>query len=200
MASVVAAGLTANEFYDFVNLPSNRGRNFELERGEVVEMPPPGKLHGFVCGNVARLLGNYASLRGRGYICTNDSGVILERAPDTVRGIDVCFYDDAQTADDMERRYAEVPPIMAVEVMSPSDRINPMMQRVSQMLGSGVKMVWIVDPEARDVSVCRAERPAEVLCEDDELAVSDVLPGFRCRVAELFLLPASPGQAGRLNG
>ena len=117
--------MTAVEFFDWVHQPENRGRYFELERGEVVEMPPPGKYHGFVCGNVAGILRDYCIQNGRGYVCTNDAGVIVEQDPDTVRGPDVTFYDDDQTAADMERQYATVPPLLAVDVLSPNDRVNP---------------------------------------------------------------------------
>ena len=65
------------------------------------------------------------------------------------------FYEDAETADDMERQYAATAPLLAVEVLSAHDRVNATMRRVTQLLSRGVQMVWVVDPEARDVSVCR---------------------------------------------
>ena len=130
--------MTASEFFDWVHRPENRNRFFELDRGEVVEMPPPGKYHGFVCGNVAWILGDFARQRRKGYVCTNDAGVLVERDPDTVRGPDVTFYEDAQTIDDMDRQYAARPPLLAVEVLSPNDRINRTIRRITQMLHGGV--------------------------------------------------------------
>jgi Uma2 family endonuclease len=181
--------MTAEEFFRWVNLPDNCDLHAELERGRIVETPPAGKYHGFVCGNVSRILGNYAATRGRGYICTNDSGLIVERDPDTVRGPDVTFYNDSQTADDMERQYAAEPPILAVEVQSPNDRVNRTVLRISQMLQLGVEMVWLVDPETRDVSVYRPGKDPRVLQSDEELTGDDVLPDFRCTVAEFFRTP-----------
>lgn len=49
MATVAPKLMTAEEFYDWVHQPGNEDRLFELEEAEVVEMPPPRKLHGFVC-------------------------------------------------------------------------------------------------------------------------------------------------------
>src|SRR5436309_6980174 len=86
--------MTAEEFYDFCHLPENRDRHFELERGEVVEVSRPSILHGFVCANFARILGNYTFQRRKGYVCSNDAGVIWERGPDTVKGPDVFLYDE----------------------------------------------------------------------------------------------------------
>jgi Uma2 family endonuclease len=80
--------MTAAGFFDWVHRPENCGRWFELERGRVIEMPPPGERHGVVCGNISRILGNHMFQLGQGYVCTNDTGVVMETDPDTVRGID----------------------------------------------------------------------------------------------------------------
>lgn len=181
--------MTADEFFRWINLPENRDLHVELERGVVIEMPPPGKFHGFVCGNIAGILRDYAIRRGRGYVCTNDAGLIVERDPDTVRGPDVTFYDDNQTADTMDRQFAERPPELAVEVMSPNDRLNRTLLRISQMLDLGVRMVWVVDPETRDVSVYRPGQAHCLVAADQELNGDDALPEFRCLVSQFFQLP-----------
>jgi Uma2 family endonuclease len=181
--------LTASEFFEWVHRPENRNRFFELDSGEVVEMPPPGKLHGFVCGNVAGILRNFAIQRRKGYVCTNDAGVIVERDPDTVRGPDVTFYEDAQTIENMDRQYADRPPVLAVEVLSPDDRVNRVIRRITQMLHAGVGVVWLVDPEGRDVSVNRPGQDPILVREEQELSGDPALPDFRCRVADFFAVP-----------
>jgi Uma2 family endonuclease len=187
--SISTDRMTAEEFFRWIHLPENRDLHVELERGEIIEMPPPGKYHGFVCGNVARILGNYSVQQGRGYVCTNDAGLIVERDPDTVRGPDVTFCDDNQTAETMERQFAQRPPVLAVEVISPNDRLNRTVLRVSQMLNLGVQIVWVVDPETRDVSVYRPGQAPRLVRGDDELAGEECLPDFRCRASEFFQRP-----------
>ncbi len=190
--------MTAEDFFQWINLPENRDLHAELEQGEIVEMPPPGKYHGFVCGNVARILGNYAARRGRGYVCTNDAGLLVERDPDTVRGPDVTFYDDSQTAETMDRQFAERPPTLAVEVLSPNDRLNRTMLRISQLLRLGVQMIWVVDPETRDVNVYRAKQSSRLVPADEPLTGDEVLPDFRCLTSEFFHLPGqAPGLTSR---
>ena len=54
-------------------------KTFELERGEIVEMPSPGELHGVVCFLIVHLLGKYLFQRLRGYLCTNDTGLLVAR-------------------------------------------------------------------------------------------------------------------------
>ncbi|MCC7334163.1 MAG: Uma2 family endonuclease [Pirellulaceae bacterium] len=181
--------ITAEEFLDWVALPANRGRSFELRAGEVIEMPPAGKFHGFVCGNVAGILRNFAIARKKGYVCTNDAGVIVGRNPDSVRGPDVTFYEDEETADDMQRQYASVPPVLAVEVVSPWDRINDVMHRVAQLLSRGVQTVWVVDPEARDVSICRAGAEPLLVSDSAPVTAGQALADFSCPANEFFALP-----------
>jgi Uma2 family endonuclease len=181
--------LSADEFFDFVHRPENHDRFFELERGVIIEMPPPGELHGAVCGNVGWILGGYTRQRGRGYVCTNDTGVILETDPDTVRGIDVTLYDELLTYGELNPKYTRRLPKLAVEVLSPDDRPGKTMRRVSEFLRQGIPLVWVVDPEACDVTVHRPGKEPYVLGKDDEITGEDVLPDFRCRVADFFRLP-----------
>lgn len=194
MATVATETMTAAKFFEWVHRPENANRHFELEHGEVIEMPPPGKSHGFICGNIAAILWIFAASRGRGYVCTNDAGVIVGSDPDTVRGPDVTFYEDAQTLDDMERQYAAVPPLLAVEVMSPTDRINRVSIRISQLLRRGVRMVWVIDPEARDVSIYTLEHDPVLLTEKDTLVAEELLPGISIPVKDLFALPGQNKQ------
>lgn len=181
--------MTAEEFYDWVHSPAQANKWFELVRGEVIELPPPMKPHGFVCLNVGRILGNFTYQQGKGYLTGNGSGVILERGPDTVRGPDVAYYEDAQTFADLHPKHGEVPPRLAVEVLSPNDRLGRVNRKITDYLRSGVGLVWLIDPETRNVTVYRPGKEPYVVEEDQELTGEDVLPGFRCRVAEFFLLP-----------
>ena len=86
MASVATKLMTADEFYEWTHRAENRDRHFELEQGKVVERSRPGEKHGVVCHNVNYLFGGYLRQRRRGRVCANDTGLILQRNPDTVRG------------------------------------------------------------------------------------------------------------------
>jgi Uma2 family endonuclease len=197
MATVSTRLLSAEEFYEWVHRPENRDRCYELERGEIVEMSRPGKRHGLICANVTRILGNYAFERQKGYPCSNDTGVIVERNPDTVRGPDVLFFEDVSQIDQVEEKYGATPPLLAVEVLSPNDTHAKVSQRVREQLAFGTRLVWVLDPDARNVMVYQpGNRPGvveeKVVRESDELTGEEVLPDFRCRVAEFFRLPGQP--------
>lgn len=91
MATAESKLLTAEEFFDWTNRPENRDRHFELEEGEIVEMSRPGERHGVVCSNANGILWSYTRQLKQGYVCCNDTGLILKRGPDTVRGPDVAL-------------------------------------------------------------------------------------------------------------
>lgn len=191
--AMLPRSITADEFFDYCSRPENLGRFLELERGEVIELQPPTKPHGFVAGNVARVLGNYGAETGLGYVCTNDTGLLVERGPDTVRGPDVTFFSDDQDLDTMDRKYSTTVPRVVVEVISPTDRPKRVQRRVSEYLRLGVPLVWLIDPEDRHMTVYQAGEIPLVLEGTDELTGGGVLPGFRCRVADLLYRAGRPG-------
>jgi Uma2 family endonuclease len=189
MTTVATKPMTAEEFFEWANRPENRDRHFELERGEVVEVSRPGLPHGVVCSNVDWVLNGFARQRRRGYSCSNDAGVILERDPDTVRGPDLAFYDQEHRYDELTPKFSEQLPKLAVEVLSPNDRWGKVMRRITHFLNRGIPLVWLVDPEDRSVAVYRPGQLPQVLDENEELTGDDILPDLRCRIADFFFVP-----------
>ena len=189
MATVASKPMTAEEFFDWVNHPDNRDKYCELERGEIVEMTRQGIRHGFVCANVVRILQDFCIARKRGYVCCNDTGMVVERDPDTVRGPDVSLYEDAKTYQQLEIKWGENPALLTVEVLSPNDTMGKVMRRVGEQLRFGVKAVLVVDPDARNVTVHRSGQEPAIFEENQEFVIEDVLPGFHCRVADFFAFP-----------
>lgn len=187
--------MTAEEFYAWANRPENAGRWYELDRGEVIEVPPPKHLHGVVCWLISSLLAQYIARRGAGYACTNDTGIVVGRRPDTVRGADIMLFLESKTWDQLGRGYVEDIPNLIVEVLSPDDRPGKTNRRIEQYLRRGVPLVWLIDPEDRIVTVYRPNEFHKVLDETDELTGNGVLPEFSCRVADLFALPGQPPAA-----
>jgi Uma2 family endonuclease len=188
-AEAVTAGLmTAADFFTWLQRPENLGRHFELVRGEVVEVSRPSERHCLVCGNVTWWLGNYARQRRKGRVLPNDAGIILARDPDTVRGPDVVFFDDVLPYDQLNPKFIEGLPALAVEVLSPNDRIGKVLRRITELLKAGIRLLWIIDPEARDVTVYRPGKDPEFFDITQELTGEDVLPDLRCPVAELFFV------------
>jgi Uma2 family endonuclease len=186
--------MSADEFYDWVHLPENRDRHFDLVRGEVIEVSRPGEMHGVVCSNANWLMGSFMRQRRRGRVLSNDPGILLERDPDTVRGPDIAFFEDSRPYDELSPKWIEDTAALAIEVLSPNDRIGKLIRKITQYLQSGIQLVWVIDPDARDVTVYRKDKEPYVLDDSQELTGEDVLPDLRIRVADFFFVVEEPKQ------
>lgn len=175
--------MTAEEF-------AQSGREtdgYELVRGELLPMPPPGDRHGVVCVNAAFVLKSYVKALGHGTVMGNDSGIITRRTPDSVRGVDVAvFLRPSWPGQQAPEGYTTEPPDLAIEVRSPEQRWTEVLNKVSEYLVMGVRLVWVIDPRRQRVTVFQPDQEPATFAAENELDGGEVLPGFRCRVAELF--------------
>src|SRR5215212_197871 len=136
--------MTADEFYEFVHRPENDARWFELVRGEVIELPRPTRPHGLICANITFILSSYTRKVRKGYVCSNDTGVVLEHDPDTVRGPDVAYFEDVQRFEDLPEKWGDTQPRLVAEVLSPNDRADYINRKITDYLGNNVEVVWII--------------------------------------------------------
>jgi Uma2 family endonuclease len=184
MSTIARPQLLSAEEFQLLPEPKDGSRQ-ELVRGVVVTMPPPGVLHGVCCLKVGRVLGNFIDDHDLGVIASNDAGFISDRDPDTVRGPDLSFWSKSRIAE-IPSGYSRLAPDLAVEVVSPSDVFSKVQEKVRHYLDHGVRLVWLVNPEDRSVTVCKSKREMQILFDDDDIDGNDVLSGFRCKVADLF--------------
>jgi len=183
MATVQEKLLTIEEY---ARLPDD-GRPKELVRGRIVELNQPKARHGQVCVNLVLLYGSFARENEVGHVVSNDTGVITERDPDTLRGADVAFYSYAQVPKGrLPAEYLKVPPAVVFEVLSPDDRRPKVLGKVSEYLDVGVAVVCVVDPKKETVEVFRAEEPTESLSVHDELTLVEFAEQFRVPVDRIF--------------
>ena len=166
---------------------SSEGVRGELIRGVLYETMPTGHQHGTIVTNLVILLGNFIKSRKLGSLTASDSGVWLERDPDTVREPDIAYFPAAKIPpEETVAGYAEAVPDLVVEIVSPSDSRRGLTDKALMWLSFGVRLVWVVDPKRRTVDVHRANRPVVTLRDAEDLDGLDVLPGFTCRVGEIF--------------
>ena len=174
--------LTADEY---AKLPDN-GRPTELVRGEVIEMNPPQSRHGQVCGNVYFVLRTFAQARDLGHVLCNDSGVITERNPDTVRGADVAFYHYSRVPKGRLSGYLPVPPDVVFEVLSPEDRPGRVAAKVQEYLNAGVATVVVLDPEEDIAFVYTPGKAPQEFANNEALRLPVIAPDFEAPVGRFF--------------
>ena len=161
------------------------GTHFELFRGELVKMAPAGGRHGRIALKVGAALLAFVEEHDLGQVASNDTGVFTQRDPDTVLGPDVVFWSH-QRLPEMPDGFVEVPPDLAVEVVSPSDTQSRVHEKVLHYLDHGVRLVWVVDPKTRTITVYRSRQDVRILAAEDEITGDEALPGFACQVGEFF--------------
>ena len=142
------------------------GPDPEYVDGEIVERNVGEALHSWIQGWLYELLRAQAKQYG--------SKVRIElrvRTRETrFRVPDVAVW---RPADELVRGYAKVPPFLAVEVLSPDDRMSRIAPKIQEYFQWGVEWVWLIDPDERvglvysiqnplgeSVSVLRTESPA----------------------------------------
>ena len=158
----------------------------ELVKGELVRMAPTGYLHGFVEVRFGKVLSIFVDERKLGHVLSGEVGLYTGRDPDTVRGADVTFISNERLAQVQSHSYLDVAPELIVEVMSPDDRWYDINDKLAEYFDVGVQIVWVADPQRRQVRVYRSLTEIEILGVDDTLSGGEVLPGFGVAVAELF--------------
>jgi Uma2 family endonuclease len=175
--------LTAEEY---LLLPDN-GQPTELVRGRIVPLNMPFPRHGESCSAIVILLGTFVKEQDLGRLVSNDSGVVTERDPDTVRGADVAFYSyDRVPRGPLPQAYLPVAPEVVFEVRSPGDRWREVLAKVVEYLGVGVVAVCVLDSNTQTARVYSSDQPEQVFTAEDEPTLPAPLAAFRVPVRRFF--------------
>ena len=174
--------LTAEDLW---RMPDTERR--ELVKGELRTMAPAGFDHGAVITNLAFLLTQHVKANQLGLVLGAETGFLLARNPDTVRGADIAFVSNARLpAAGRPTGYFPGPPDLAVEVVSPGDTLQDVEDKVDDYLAAGTKLVWVVNPRRRTVTIHRPQETPKLLADTQTLTGDEVVPAFTCPVAEIF--------------
>lgn len=169
---------------EFERLPDD-GWRMELVRGHVVREPPTGFEHGDVAFRMGSVLMRFVDEHALGKVVGTEAGFVLFDEPPTVRAPDIAFVREERLGFD-PKRFAPLAPDLAVEILSPSNTVSEIQDKVLDYLDAGTCLVWVADPNSRTVTVYQSRNTIQLLTADDEIDGADVLPGFRCKVSELF--------------
>ncbi len=155
---------------------------YEYVEGELVPMSPPSMEHGEISTNVIRYLDSHVYQHQLGRVYTAETTFKLgERLVKP----DVAFVSTARLPEN-RRQASPVPPDLAVEVVSPTDVQYNVTEKAFAYLDAGTRLVWVIEPVAKTVTVYRSQTDIKFLTCEDTLTGEDVVEGFSCQVAQLF--------------
>jgi len=182
MATVEQTQLTPD---DLLKIPDNE--RYELVDGELVETDMSME-SAWVATQVTTSLNTSVRSKKLGLVMTDSATYqCFPDDPGKVRRPDASFVRVGRLSDDQFREgHCLIAPDLAVEVVSPNDRYFEVEHKVAEYLAAGVLVVWVLNPNERNMRVFTAAGDVRQLSENEELTCDDVIPGFRVRVGEFF--------------
>ena len=162
----------------------------ELVKGVLVELMVASEEHEHTGSLVNWRMAAHAFPNRLGRVYTGSRGYVTRPdSPATSRMPDVSFISNARLAQpDLAGKLYNGAPDLAVEILSESNTLAEITQKIREYLGAGGKAVWVIDIDTRTLTVHTAYAPPLVLTDADTVGGGDYLPGFICAVADL--LPA----------
>lgn len=176
---------------DVVRLHERENLLYELVDQTLVEKTV-GTYESYLALMLGRLLGNFVVGRNRGIVLGADG--MLRLGPGLVRIPDVSFISWGNLPNQRipDQAIAHLVPDLAVEVISPGNTREEMDRKLREYFDAGVRQVWYVYPQSRQVKVYKAADQCEIVGHKDTIEGGNVLPGFTLPVAELFSHPTGP--------
>lgn len=167
---------------ELLRLPKD-GQRYELVDGELRAMSPAGWKHEVIVVRLAARLLAFVGPKRLGDVL--GSNALYAMPSGNRRGPDVSFIVAGRLSPDSPP-FPQLAPDLAVEVLSPGDKPREVLDKVGEYLQSGVRLVWVIDPAGRKAVVHRSLSGVREIGEGDALEGEDVIPGFRCSLAEIL--------------
>jgi Uma2 family endonuclease len=161
--------------------------NIELVDGNLVEKPV-SVLSSIVEIRIGRRLDAFCEAHNVAVVMSSTNGIqCFPGEPNKVRKPDISVVRRERfLPEHLTEGFLSIAPDLAVEVLSTHDEAPELNEKVEEYLAAGVSLVWLIDPQNKIVHVHRKDGSVTKLYQSDELSGEDVLPGFTCKVAELF--------------
>ena len=171
---------------ELLHMPDD-GYRYDLIEGELRKMSPPGSAHGYVAMEVSLRLADHVRRNQLGQVFAAETGFRVGRNPDSVLAPDASFVRKERVAAiGITNEYFPEAPALVVEVISPGDTAEEVDDKMRRWFAAGAELGWVMYPKSKTVTVYRGLANIRVLKADDMLDGDSVVPGFTCRVGDLF--------------
>jgi Uma2 family endonuclease len=183
-----AASLMTSE--ELLAIPED-GNDRWLITGKLRERPMTkrNRFHSRTMARVAKFLDNWLDEQPepRGQVLVGEAGVILGHDPDTTVGIDVTYVSaEVMVRQTEDSTLIDGVPTLVVEILSPSDTIEDINEKIDAYLAARVSIIWIIDPYRRTITEYQPDSVPKFFTIRDELSAEPHLPGFRIPVERFF--------------
>ena len=171
---------------ELLALPSD-GNKYEVINGELI-VSPAGIEHEEIGARLIAALVNFVKAHKLGIVCGSSAGYWMKSKPKHFLSPDVSFIAKERLvgAKRAPKKFFDGAPDLVVEVLSPSDTIEMLHEKIVEYFKSGARLIWVVNPEEQTVLVYHTPTPYQLLRANDALDGEQVVPGFSLPVSELF--------------
>jgi Uma2 family endonuclease len=170
---------------------------FELIGGEIKPKMPTVFGHSEAANDLAFVINSYTLPRKLGkarvettFIKPDDydgNWVKGSRIPDVMYLTTERLEMYQQMTQDYKSKPLMIVPDLAIEIVSPNDSYTEINDKVARYLQDGVRLVWVIDPQVKTVTVhVPGTNQITLLSGEAVLTGGDVIPGFELKLTELF--------------
>jgi Uma2 family endonuclease len=165
---------------------SRDGHRYELVNGEVLDMGNSGMEHGGIGSLLGGLLAIYVKQHKLGIVCDSSTAFTLKTG--NKRSPDVSFVakDRLKGLKRPPRGFFQGSPDLAVEILSPSNTVEEIHDKIVEYFDNDTRLVWVIHPDEKYVLIYHSPEPDRFLRAGDHLDGEEIVPGFSMAVSELF--------------
>lgn len=155
--------------------------------GEIIIMPPTGFETSEKNADLTMQLKLWAKKDGRGRVTDSNGEYILpngaKRAPDAAW---ILKSRVEKISKKRREKFLPLCPDFVVELMSPSDRLKDVQEKMREYIENGARLGWLINPKEKEVHVYRPNAEPEILKKPQIVSGVDVLPGFELDLTEIW--------------
>jgi Uma2 family endonuclease len=170
--------LNDEQFYQLCR--ANPEIKFERNaKGEILIMSPTG---GETGNRNAEIIAEFAiwNRQSRLGVCF-DSSTCFKLPNNADRSPDVAWIEqerwDSLTLEQKEK-FPPLAPDFVLELMSPSDRLSEVQEKMQEYIDNGVKLGWLIDRKTFRVEIYRPGQAVEILERPTTISGENILPSF----------------------
>ena len=192
MTDAIREGMAMDDFIEAIN-----DQPFELINGERIDKMPGISGHSEIIHLLFLLLHAFCKEHNLGIVRMETTFVLPDhydanwvtgsRVPDLMFIAADRFSEYTASDEDWRDKPLLIVPDLVVEVLSPNDSYTAVDEKVDAYRQDGVRLIWLVDPQRKKVTVHRlANIQPEIKTQDTTLSGEDVLPDFAVPLTDIF--------------
>jgi Uma2 family endonuclease len=165
---------------EFKRFEAEDGFKYEWNDGELIKFSGMNKTQAFIYDNLSKLFSKLGFWKQGNLFLEYDvwlSGIQMRRP-------DIAYLSNEQI--EKGRKGEEVIPKFMCEILSGNDKIYKVEDKIIEYFKAGVKIVWLIYPDQKNVHVYSSRKEVKICTENDVCSANSLLDGFEITVNELF--------------